>query len=127
MADGKDGKYLTRILGMKGYEHTGGKLEDKMRRVLGTNALLAAVQDVCADWIKVPGIPAIAKKKMRALLEAWVTAKDFKLNIVDKGQGEGSAVCEVTSFAFDGWSIRGGQSGDRGVNNRGGVGRPADQ
>ena len=40
MADGKDGKYLTRILGMKGYMHTGGKAEDKMRRVLATNALL---------------------------------------------------------------------------------------
>jgi hypothetical protein len=52
-----------------------------MRRVLATNALLAAVQDVCADWIKVPGIPAIAKKKMRVLLEAWGTAKDFKLNL----------------------------------------------
>jgi hypothetical protein len=58
-----------------------------MWRVLGTNALLAAVQDGCADWIKVPGIPAIAKKKMRALLEAWGTAKDFKLNMVDVAKG----------------------------------------
>jgi hypothetical protein len=87
MADGKDGKYLTRILSMKGYRHTGGNPEDKMRRVLATNALLAAVKDVCADWIKVPGIQAIANKKMRALLEAWGTAKDFKLNPagVEKG------------------------------------------
>jgi hypothetical protein len=58
-----------------------------MRRVLTTNALLAAVQDVCADWINVPGIPAIAKKKMRALLEAWGTAKDFKLNPADVEKG----------------------------------------
>jgi hypothetical protein len=81
MADGKDGKYLTRILGMQGYQHTGGKPEDKMRRVLGTNAPLAAVQDVCADWIKVPGIPAIAKKKMRPLLEAWGTGPKSKIRI----------------------------------------------
>ena len=80
MVDGKDGKYLIRILGMKGYRHTGGKPEDKWWRVLCTNALLAAVQDVCAEWIKVPGIPSIANKKMRALLEAWGTVKDFKLN-----------------------------------------------
>jgi hypothetical protein len=73
MADGNDEKYLTRILGIKGYKRTGGKPEDKMWRVLGTNALLAAVQDVCADWIKVPGIPAIAKH--------------FKLNMADKAKG----------------------------------------
>ena len=87
MADGKDGKYLTRILGMKAYRHTSNIPEDQMRRVLGTNALLAAVQDVCADWIKVPGIPAIAKKKMRALLEAWGTVKDFKVNTTDVAKG----------------------------------------
>ena len=87
MADGKDGKYLIRILGMKGYRHTGGKPEDKWWRVLCTNALLAAVQDVCAEWIKVPGIPSIAHKKMRALLEAWGIAKDFKLKPSDKAKG----------------------------------------
>jgi hypothetical protein len=87
MADGKDGKYLKRILRMKGYKHTGGELEDEMRRALGTKALLAAVQDVCAEWMKVPGIPAIAKMEMRALLEAWGSAKDFKLHPMDGAKG----------------------------------------
>ena len=87
MADGKDGKYMTRILRMKGYKHTGGKPDDEMWWVLGTNALLAAVQDVCADWMKVPGILTIAKMKMRALLEAWGIAKDVKLNPTDVAKG----------------------------------------
>jgi hypothetical protein len=47
--DGKDDKYLTHILSLKGYMHTCGKPDDHMRRVLGTSALLAAVQDVCAE------------------------------------------------------------------------------
>ena len=64
MADGKDGKYMTRILSMKGYKHTGGKPDDEMWWVLGTNALLAAVQDVCAEWMKAPNIPSVAKLKV---------------------------------------------------------------
>jgi hypothetical protein len=50
-------------------------------------ALLAAVQDVCADWMKIQGIPAIAKMKMRALSEAWGIAKDVKLNPTDVAKG----------------------------------------
>ena len=65
MADGKDGKYLTRILSMKGYRHTGGNPEDKMRRVLATNALLAAVKDVCAEWIKVHDILKLIQNEVK--------------------------------------------------------------
>ena len=45
--------------------------------------VLAAVQDVCANWMKVPGIVGIAQRKMRALVEAWGIAKDFKLSPSD--------------------------------------------
>ena len=99
----RDGKYLTHILvlGFKGCMHTCGRPDDQMWWVLGTTALLVVVQDVCAEWMKLPSIPSVSKLKMRALLEAWGLAKDFKLKL--DGRGEGSVACEIANFAFDRW------------------------
>ena len=108
MVDGKDGKYLTRILGMKAYKHTGGKPDDQMRRIVATNALLAAVQDVCADWMKVPSIVAIAKLKMRALLEAWGVEKDFKLDPTNGAKGallRKLTISPLVDGAYDGGKV----------------------
>jgi hypothetical protein len=92
MVDGnfdRDGKYLTHILvlGFKGCMHTCGRPDDQMWWVLGTTALLVVVQDVCAEWMKVPSIPSVAKLKMKALLEAWGMTKDFILDPKDGAKG----------------------------------------